>query len=159
MIDDILPALILIAAITTGVLAGIYFAFSAFLMRALDRLPPEQSARAMQVINEVILNPAFGLIFFGSAAGSALVAISTPFRWDDPGAGYLLIGGLVAVIGSFLVTVLCNVPLNGRLATAQPGSAAWSDYSGPWSAWNHVRTVSSLIATALLIIGFRIQGG
>jgi uncharacterized membrane protein len=31
----------------------------------------------------------------------------------------------------------------------------WAAYLSTWTAWNHVRTVTSVIASALLLIGLR----
>lgn len=162
MFDDLLPAVTLFAVITTGLLAGVYFTFSAFMMRALDRLPPAQGASVMQTINVVIINPAFMLVFIGSAAAGAVLAISAPFRWSDPGTQYLLAGSLLCLVGSLLVTGIFNVPLNDTLAAVTPGSTGsetvWTDYVRTWTAWNHVRTASSIGATVLLSLAFRAQG-
>ena len=60
------------------------------------------------------------------------------------------------LLGSFIVTVALNVPLNDRLAAAKPDApetvALWATYLSQWTAWNHVRTVASLLATALLTL-------
>jgi uncharacterized membrane protein len=67
------------------------------------------------------------------------------------GAG---IGSLLYVIGTFLVTMVCNVPLNDALAVADPtsgdGARLWAGYLTNWTFWNHVRTVAALAAAALL---------
>lgn len=47
-----------------------------------------------------------------------------------------------------------NVPMNDALATATPtaenAALLWRGYSPRWTLWNHVRTVASIIAFALL---------
>ena len=47
-----------------------------------------------------------------------------------------------------------NVPRNERLAELDPeqpeGVEYWKDYLVSWTRWNHVRTLASLAATALL---------
>lgn len=49
-----------------------------------------------------------------------------------------------------------NVPLNNALAAVTPEHAAtngtWSRYLNRWTAWNHLRTASSLGAAALLTL-------
>ena len=40
-----------IAALGSGLVAGIFFAFSNFVMKALARVPPAQGVAAMQSIN------------------------------------------------------------------------------------------------------------
>jgi uncharacterized membrane protein len=52
--------------------------------------------------------------------------------------------------------MLCNVPLNTRLASARADSAAgksvWTEYLSSWTSWNHVRTAASLAASACFIM-------
>jgi hypothetical protein len=67
MIGILLPVLTFVAALGTGLIAGLLFAFSAFVMNALARLPPEQGIAAMQSINVAVLNPLFFTVFFGTA--------------------------------------------------------------------------------------------
>ncbi len=55
--------LILLAAIGSGLMAGLFFTFSNFAMKALLKLPPSSGAAAMQSINITIINPWFPAIF------------------------------------------------------------------------------------------------
>jgi uncharacterized membrane protein len=66
--EALLPALTVLAALGAGLVAGIFFAFSTFIMAALARLPAEGGIAAMQSINVAVLNPLFFLAFFGTAA-------------------------------------------------------------------------------------------
>ena len=59
---------------------------------------------------------------------------------------------LVYLAGMFGSTLVFNVPLNNMLAQAVAGPDAavqWSLYLRDWTAWNHVRTVSSVLAAIL----------
>ena len=58
----ILPITVL-AAVGSGLMAGLLFAFSNFVMKALTRLPPEQGMAAMQLINVTIINPVSSYCF------------------------------------------------------------------------------------------------
>jgi uncharacterized membrane protein len=78
MLDDLLFLLILVCAIGSGLIAGVFFAFSSFVMKALDRIPAAQGIAAMQSINVVVLNPLFLGVFLGAAAGCILLAICSP---------------------------------------------------------------------------------
>jgi len=51
--------LILKAVLGCGLVGGIFFGFSAFIMKALKRLPPAQGIAAMQCINVTVINPLF----------------------------------------------------------------------------------------------------
>ena len=151
-----LLVLTLLAALGSGLIAGVFFAFSAFVMTALDRLPPAQGIAAMQSINVAVINPWFFAAFFGTAAACAVLAIAALFRWGEPGSFWLLAGSLLYLAGSLLVTMLLNVPLNDALAAAEPGNAEaaglWTRYLVEWTAWNHVRTAASLAAAAGFIL-------
>jgi uncharacterized membrane protein len=156
MIDRLPFALTLFSALGCGLIAGVFFAFSAFVMKALARLPPAQGIAAMQSINVAVINPSFMAAFFGTAAGCVVLAISSLLMWHTPGAAFLLAGSLLYLVGTILVTIAFNVPRNDALAAVEPASAdgatLWARYVTTWTAWNHVRTAAALAAAALLTI-------
>jgi uncharacterized membrane protein len=149
--------LILGSILGSGLMAGTFFAFSAFIMRALSRLPTAQGIAAMQSINVVVLNPCFLGIFLGTGALCIGVGISSLTAWSRPGAAWLLVGSVLYVVGNVVVTRVCNVPRNEALALIDPMSPSaantWTNYLVTWNAWNHVRTITGLIAMASLTIG------
>jgi uncharacterized membrane protein len=106
-----LPALTLLAALGSGLIAGFFLAFSATVMWALERQPPPAGIAAMQAINVVVLNPIFLGVFFGTAILSLVLDIVALVRWSESGSGYLLAGSLLYFVGTFLVTLVFNVPL------------------------------------------------
>ncbi|MEP6848653.1 MAG: anthrone oxygenase family protein [Acidobacteriota bacterium] len=55
------------------------------------------------------------------------------------------------------MTMFFNVPLNNALIAADGTNAAdqWSRYETVWTAWNHVRAITSLASCALIILGLR----
>lgn len=156
MIDKFITILTFASGLGCGLIAGVFFAFSAFVMKALARLSPAQGIAAMQSINVVVFNPLFFAVFFGTAAGCVLLVISSLFRWQRPGALYLLIGSLLYLVGTILVTILFNVPRNDALAAVDAasgdGDRLWADYVVSWTSWNHVRTIAALAAAAFLTI-------
>ena len=149
--------LTLLAALGSGLIAGAFFAFSTFVMKALARLQPPQGIAAMNSINVVVINPWFLGVFVGTALACLVLAVSALLTWHKPGTGYLLAGGLLYIAGTFLVTMVFNVPRNDALAAVDPASAEgarlWTDYLSSWTAWNHVRTAAALAAAALLTLG------
>jgi uncharacterized membrane protein len=151
-VDQLLFALTLLAALGCGLIGGVFFAFSAFVMKALARLPPSQGIAAMQSINIAVLNPSFLGAFLGTAVICVVALIFSLLRWHERGAIYLLVGGTLYLVGTLLVTMVCNVPKNDVLASvapADPGAASvWAGYIASWTAWNHVRTAASLAAAA-----------
>ena len=156
IIDSLLFTFTLVAALGCGVMAGLFFAFSVSVMKALARLPSAEGIAAMQSINVAIINPVFLAVFLGTAVACLLVMIAALLRWHNPGAVYLLIGGALYLVGTFLVTLVFNVPKNNALssvAPADPESASlWTDYLSKWTAWNHVRAAAALAAAASLTI-------
>jgi uncharacterized protein (TIGR02246 family) len=139
-----------VSALGSAVVAGIFFAFSTFIMRALARLPPAQGIAAMQSVNMAVINRWFFAVFFGTAVCCLVLAISCAFRWQRPASMYLLIGSMLYLVGTILVTIIFNVPLNNGLAAVDPTSAdagqIWTNYIKSWTAWNHVRTAAALVA-------------
>jgi uncharacterized membrane protein len=157
----ILLILTFLAALGAGLVAGFFLAFSATVMWALERQPSPAGIAAMQTINVVVLNPIFLGVFFGTAILSLVLDIVALVRWLEPGSGYLLAGSLLYFVGTFLVTLVFNVPLNNRLAAVNPdsteGKAVWTHYLRVWTAWNHVRTVAPLAAAACFILAIAQQ--
>jgi len=143
-------ALTLVVAVGSGIVAGIWFTFSNFVMAALARLPAEQAAAAMRTINRTVLNAGFFLLFFGTGAASLALAVLSLVRREQPRSGLLSLGCLLYLAGSIGVTILRNVPLNDALAAARPGTAEeaalWSRYLADWTFWNHVRAAGTAAA-------------
>ena len=158
---SLLLAPTLFAALGSGLIAGFFLAFSATVMWALERQPPPAGIAAMQAINVVVLNPVFLGTFFGTAVLCLVLSVAALMYWAEPGTFYLLAGSLLYLVGSIVVTMICNVPLNNRLAAVKPDSAegrtVWTHYLSVWTAWNHVRTVAPLAAMACFILAFAYQ--
>ena len=152
----LIPALLLVTAVGAGLIGGVFFAFSSFVMPALKRLPAAEGTRAMQMINVTVLNWHFLGTFFGTALFGLACAAIAIWQWDHPGAGLALYGGLTYVLGTFAVTAACNVPRNEALARTEAGTpeadALWQRYLVEWTYWNHVRTAAAIAACAELIV-------
>ena len=145
---------IVVTALGCALVAGAFFAFSTFVMRALGRLSPPHGAAAMQSINITVITPAFMLALFGTGALCLAVAIWALASWSDDRAPWALAGGVLYLVGTIGVTMAANVPRNNRLAALAPEDATdvWTDYLRTWTTWNHVRTAAALAAAALLIV-------
>ncbi|WP_076859514.1 anthrone oxygenase family protein [Bradyrhizobium mercantei] len=144
------------SALGCGVMAGVYFAFSAFVMTSLGRIDQAAGISAMNAISVDIVRSLFMPVFLGTTLSCAVLAVLGGPRWQEPGAIAMICGGALYVVGMFVVTMVFNVPLNDQLAAADPASTAaaplWARYLTDWTFWNHVRTITSLAATALLIM-------
>ena len=147
-----LNSLPLLVCIGAGLVGGVFFAFSTFVMKALAELPAAQGILAMQRINVVVLNPLFLGVFVGTAVLAGVCVLAGFFLWGEPKSLLLLAAGLSYVLGSFGVTAVFNVPRNERLAKLSPESAEaaayWPTYVSEWLIWTHVRTVASVVCAA-----------
>jgi uncharacterized membrane protein len=156
MTSKLLFVLTLLSALGCGLIGGVFFAFSTFVMRALAALPPAQGIAAMKSVNIAVLNPMFLGVFLGTAVSCVLLAVSSLLTWQKPGAALLLAGSALYLLGAFVVTMVCNVPRNDALATLDPASAEsarfWAEYVAGWTLWNHVRTIAAIAAATLLVI-------
>jgi uncharacterized membrane protein len=141
-------------AIAAAVVGGVFFAFSSFVMRALATLPVAQGIAAMQSINVYAVTPAFMTALFGTAVACLMLLVLGVLQREEPAFRYLAAGSAAYLVGGVVVTVFFNVPRNDRLAALDPpsaeGSRYWTDYVRTWTAWNHVRTVTCVLAAALL---------
>src|ERR1700712_4351729 len=90
------------SAIGCGLIAGLYFAFSAFIMTALGRLDQAAGVAAMNAINVDIVRSLFMPLFLGTTLTSALLAVLACLRWGEPGAIAALAGGVLYVAGMFV---------------------------------------------------------
>lgn len=151
-LTDDMDTLALAAAIATGAIGGVFFAFSSFVMPALNRLPAPAAVAAMQAVNVTAVRAPLMLALFGTAALAVVVAVLSPDALRAAGAAAYSLG----VIG---VTIAGNVPLNNRLAVLDAGSAdaaaGWSGFSRPWTRLNTVRTLAALASAVLFGLAAR----
>jgi len=143
-------------ALGSAVVGGIFFAFSTFVMKAFARLDPEQGIAAMQEINVTVLNPWFFTVFFGTGLGSLYLVVFAVSNWSGATEAYLVVGSLLYMVGTILMTIVFNVPLNTALArvdaTSPEGLSLWRHYLRRWTFWNHVRTGAAIAAATLLFL-------
>lgn len=156
MIDGPYFVLTVLGVLGTGLVAGVCWGFSTFVMKGLGSLPPAQGVAAMNAINRAAMAPAFMIVFVGSAVLSAVLAVVTFVLWPDDGRVQLLVGSALYLFGTFGVTAVANVPRNDALLKMDPGSPEtavyWRTYVSEWTAWNHVRTVASAGAAVSYVL-------
>lgn len=155
--------LTVVGIVGNGLLAGVFFAFSTFVMDGLRRAPAPVGIAAMQSINRQAPTPAFMLVFGGATAVSVVLGVVSIVRWSTASTStgstttaiLVLIACVVAVI-PFLLTGTYHQPRNLALDKVDPTStgapAQWVAYASGWVRWNHVRTLASSAATALLAL-------
>ena len=151
--------ILLLATLTTGLMAGLFFTWSFSVTRGLSKLSDTNYIETFQALNKAILNPAFVIIFWGSPL---CLVLSTIIYYQQPLPGifwYLLTALVIYLIGCIVVTFAGNIPLNNSLENLNLKSASLEEiklkragFEGRWNSLNMIRTISSSIAFIILII-------
>jgi len=149
--------LLSLTAITTGLMAGLFFSWSFSVTPGLARLPDREYIAAMQSMNKAILNPVFFSCFFGAAI---LLPLSAFTQYQHPTRFWLLLGASIMYIGGVIaVTARGNVPLNKALDIFDLRSAPVAEinrqriaFETPWNKLSNIRTIASVLALLLVII-------
>ncbi len=151
----VLIIVLIAAAIGSGLVAGIFFAFSTFVMTAFSRLPAEQGIAAMNSINVTIVRSPFMLLFVPTAVLCLAIAVLAFLTWRGGTNIWMLAGAALYLFASFASTIVFNVPMNDALAKVGGGgpeaTTLWATYLKDWTWWNHVRTVASLLASVAFV--------
>lgn len=155
-----LPKLVLLlAALTTALMAGLFYAWSISVMPGIARLPDSGFLSAMQEMNRAILNPLFLLCFLGAAA---LLPAAAFLHYGQPLTvrfWLLLAASVLYLIGVIGVTMGGNVPLNNALdicniqtASAKELAGMRSSFEGAWNRLNTIRTLCVTLSVLLVIM-------
>ncbi|MEO1224365.1 MAG: anthrone oxygenase family protein [Pseudomonadota bacterium] len=143
------------AAIASGLVAGVFLTFSDFVMRSLIAAHPEGGIEAMQNINRTVYRSVFLALFMAMAPVSVALAIYASLAVTGAAATWIITGAAIYVISVFLITIVCNVPMNRRLDrmdhAARETIDYWRIYGSVWTRWNHVRTIGSLATSVCFV--------
>lgn len=149
--DIVTAAVAVTGSVATAAVAGVFFAFSTFVVDGLDNSGRPHAAVAMRSINASAVRAPFMTLLFGTAGLTGAIAVHE-LRSFGPGLATTAAAIYwVSVVG---VTVVANVPLNERLRTADgttlASGAAWDRFARPWLRWNHLRAGGALAASICL---------
>ena len=146
-----------LATLTTGLIAGFFYAYTCSVTLGTARLDDAQYIAAMQAINATVRNPLFAFSFFGALLSLGLAAAVSIAHERSLRTWLVVLAFLTYALGGFALTLGISVPLNEELARvpldgpAQVLADARRDYEAPWNTWNAVRTVCSVAAFLCLI--------
>lgn len=148
--DALIDVLLIVATLGTGIVAGVFYAFSGFVTQGLDRLPAQDAARAMREINVTAVRAPLMLALFGTGV-VALVVLGFAFTGALAAGTWIAVSAAVVyLVGALGVTAAANVPRNNRLAASGADASllasSWAEFRPGWQAWNHVRTLTSAAA-------------
>lgn len=144
--------------LTTGLMAGLFAAYSYAVMPGLGRADDRTFVEAMRQMNVAILNGWFGACFGGALICTALAAA---LHLGRPGRAALpwIVAGLVLYVVVLVVTMAVNVPLNDQLAAASGDAAAARErFEAAWVRWNLVRSVACTAALGCLCWALVLHG-
>jgi uncharacterized membrane protein len=151
-----LDVLTRVTALGCGLSAGVFFAFSAFVMDGLALAGAPAGIEAMQGINRRAPTPAFLLAWLGTGVLCVVLAVWTVASGGDRRAVLAVAAAAIYLGGSVALTFARNVPMNDALdrmdARDEATARYWRAYVRRWTAWNHVRAAASLGAAALLTV-------
>jgi uncharacterized membrane protein len=144
-----------LAAIAAAAAGGMMYVFSTFVMRGLDRTGPVEAITAMRGINvEANSNPTFLLAYFGATILALVVGVMAVIQLRQPGSVWVLVGAAFGILAAIITMVFNHLDaVNPVGLSAADAAREWQAYFTPWTSWNHVRTATSFIAAALMLIG------
>lgn len=147
------------ALLTTGLMAGIFFTWTNAVTPGIGKLTNMGYLSALQSMNRVILNPLFYLVFLAPVV--SLIVTTCSHYGSDPSLVFklLLLATLIYLGGSFLVTILGNIPLNELLdqanldaLTSDQANQLRTAIEAKWNEFNLVRTIASTASFSILIV-------
>jgi uncharacterized membrane protein len=163
MFDAFRTGSLVAAALTTGLAAGLFYAYSYSVMPGLGRADDRTFVMGMQRINVAILNGWFALCFAGALVFTALAVAS---HVPSGGRSVLpwIVAALVLYVVVLVVTFAVNVPLNNELnAAGDPDriadlAAVRERFEATWVRWNFLRAAGSTAAFGCLLWALVLHG-
>ena len=156
MPDQIELAALFALGFFTLLVAGVFQAFSDFVMAGLKRACPSAGAEVMQHINRTVIRSVFVVSLLAIAPLSAALAFYAAFNMDGSSRALTISAAVIYIPAVFLVTAAANVPRNERLdkmaAYSNEGRDYWAVYLREWTGWNHVRTLGSAATGAVYML-------
>jgi uncharacterized membrane protein len=151
------------AAVTVGLMAGVFFAYAVSVMPGLARTDDRTFVGAFQAIDRAIMNRLFLSVFAGApllTVVAGLLHLGGEFR----AVLFWTLGAFVLYLVAFMVTGAVNVPLNNAIKSAgDPDEADVAAVRAAfaeerWARWNTVRTVVTTGALVCLVAALVAHG-
>lgn len=148
---DFAQTVLAAAALTTGLSAGLFFAFAVAVMPGFARSSDRTFVEAMQNINVAILNGWFLVVFIGPLVLTVAAAL-LHLAGDGAVAAWSAVAFVLYATG-VAITGRVNVPLNVALAASDLDDAgpARERFEAPWVRWHLIRTVAMVAAFGCLV--------
>ena len=152
------------AALTMGLTAGLFGDWAHTIMRGLRKTDDRTFVGAFQALDRAITNPLFMLTFMGALVLSGVAAVLY-FRDDDHSVLPWVAVAFGLYLAAVVITMAVHVPLNDDLkAAGDPDRianlAAVRDafHETRWVAWHIVRTITTTAAFVCLAWALVLHG-
>ncbi len=146
------------AILSGGIVAGIFFAFSDFIMKSLATIPPASGIEAMTSINRRVYRSIFIAGIWMVAILSAALIFAGFTQPKSPASYWLIGGGIIYILGVIAVSFIYNIPMNHKLealgTTNKESDSYWKRYLSKWLLWNHARSASAIASSLCYLIAF-----
>ena len=146
----------LFLALWSAVVAGVFSAFSEFIMSALLKAEPAGGIEAMQHINRDVIKTQFVAGILSIGLFSLLLGLYSLAVCEGAALLALILAPLVYLPSVFLMTMFGNVPMNNKLDsldyTSAEAHAYWREYGEKWTRLNHFRSIGSVLTAGLYLI-------
>ena len=156
--------MLLLATLTSGLVAGVYVFYAHTVMPGLGRAGDRTFVAGFQALDRAIVNPWFMVSAFLGAPVLTLVAVLLHLGDDARSVLVWVAVSLVLDLVTVGITVGINVPANNRLKAAGDAdvidvAAARTQFDeGRWVRWNLVRVVLSVAAFTVLLWSLVLAG-
>lgn len=150
---------LIIATLFSGLIAGLFYAWSISVTPGIGRINDESYLRAFQSMNRAIINPLFLIAFMGLVV---LLIFLSYLYYSNPLTTqfwFILFAAALYIGGVMLITIAGNIPLNNSLEaltietmSTEQMVAFRAAFENKWNRLNTIRTVSSSASFLLLII-------
>ncbi|MET3962930.1 putative membrane protein [Marmoricola sp. OAE513] len=144
-------AVLVVATVTSGILAGAFLLYAHAVMPALRRFDDAAFVHAFARLDRAIVNPVFLVTgFLGAPVATAVAAALT-----EGDARLWVLAALTMHVTMVVVTAAVNVPRNDALKAADaagedPTVARTAFDEARWARWNLLRVLLSTGATVAL---------
>lgn len=156
MSAELLLVILKVAVIACAIVSGVFLTFSDFVMKSLHEADPIAGIQSMQIINRRVMRSVFMFVLIGMSLVSVFLVVQSTFGGIRNGRFWILAGGLFYTSGTFLVTMLFNVPMNNSLESPDYRSVQaaeyWPQFVSKWTFWNWVRCLAALAASVCFLI-------
>ncbi|HEU4540873.1 MAG TPA: anthrone oxygenase family protein [Jiangellaceae bacterium] len=153
--DVFRDAVLILATVSVGLMAGVFFAYAVAVMPGLARTDDRTFVGSFQAMDRAIINPLFLVVFVGALAITVLAGAAHLGEESRPAVPWILAAAVLYLV-VFVITVRVNVPLNDAIkAAGDPDqidvAAVRERFSeSTWVRWNVVRTVLTTAALGCL---------